>query len=154
MAQRTVLKVDIWCPKCQKKLLQAVSGLEGVNTIDIDATKGLLTVTGEADPYEVIVRARKACKHAEVVTIGPPPAPSRSPKMRSPNKTSPEKRRPNKRSPIARSTRLTTALCVSVLLSSIWTGGTSPMLYALSCNSTPCPFMSISFCNMEILCEI
>ncbi|RVX16426.1 hypothetical protein CK203_006201 [Vitis vinifera] len=138
MAQRTVLKVDIWCPKCQKKLLQAVSGLEGVNTIDIDATKGLLTVTGEADPYEIIVRARKACKHAEVVTIGPPPAPQRSPKMRS----------PKKRSPIKRSPRLTTAVCVSVLLSSIWTSGTSPMFHALSCNSTPCPFMSISFCNL------
>ncbi|XP_034683472.1 heavy metal-associated isoprenylated plant protein 43-like [Vitis riparia] len=89
MAQRTVLKVDIWCPKCQKKLLQAVSGLEGVNTIDIDATKGLLTVTGEADPYEIIVRARKACKHAEVVTIGPPPAPPKKPEKEKPDKKVP-----------------------------------------------------------------
>ncbi|XP_034683471.1 heavy metal-associated isoprenylated plant protein 12-like [Vitis riparia] len=90
MAQRTVLKVDIWCPKCQKKLLQAVSGLEGVNTIDIDATKGLLTVTGEADPYEIIVRARKACKHAEVVTIGPPPAPSKKAGKEKPEQKKPD----------------------------------------------------------------
>ncbi|XP_010649288.1 heavy metal-associated isoprenylated plant protein 43-like [Vitis vinifera] len=95
MAQRTVLKVDIWCPKCQKKLLQAVSGLEGVNTIDIDATKGLLTVTGEADPYEVIVRARKACKHAEVVTIGPPPAPEKKPEKEKPEKEKPDKKVPS-----------------------------------------------------------
>lgn len=34
-----------------------------------------MTVTGDADPYEIIVRIRKAGKHAEVVSIGPPPAP-------------------------------------------------------------------------------
>jgi hypothetical protein len=36
---------------------------------------GTLTVTGDADPYEIIVRTRKAGKFAEVVSIGPPPAP-------------------------------------------------------------------------------
>ncbi|XP_059592579.1 toMV susceptible protein tm-1(GCR26)-like [Vitis vinifera] len=99
MAQRTVLKVDIWCPKCQKKLLQAVSGLEGVNTIDIDATKGLLTVTGEADPYEIIVRARKACKHAEVVTIGPPPGPSKKPEKEKPEQNKPGKEKTEQKKP-------------------------------------------------------
>ena len=70
-------------------------GIAGVNTIDIDATKGLLTVTGEADPYEIIVRARKACKHAEVVTIGPPPAPPKKPENEKPEKEKPDKKVPS-----------------------------------------------------------
>jgi len=75
MVQRTVLKVDISCLKCKKKILKAVTGLEGVDQIEVDAAKGTLTVTGNADPYEIIVRCRKAGKFAEVVSVGPPPAP-------------------------------------------------------------------------------
>ncbi|XP_009340756.1 heavy metal-associated isoprenylated plant protein 12-like [Pyrus x bretschneideri] len=75
MVQRTVLKVDIHCQKCQRKLLKAVSVLEGVDKLEVDAAKGTLTVTGDCDPYEIIVRTRKACKYAEVVSIGPPPKP-------------------------------------------------------------------------------
>ncbi|CAL1391280.1 unnamed protein product [Linum trigynum] len=73
--QRTVLKVDIACVKCKKKLLKAVSAVQGVDRVEIDETKGTLTVTGSGDPYEVIVRARKTGKHVEVVSIGPPPPP-------------------------------------------------------------------------------
>ncbi|KAJ4965494.1 hypothetical protein NE237_017343 [Protea cynaroides] len=76
MAQRTVLKVNIACQRCRKKLLKAVSGLEDVDEIQVDAEKGTLTVTGNADPYEVAVRARTAIRYAEVVTIGPPPNPN------------------------------------------------------------------------------
>lgn len=49
--------------------------IEGVEKIEIDGTKGTLSVTGDADPYEVIVRSRKAGKFVEVVSIGPPAAP-------------------------------------------------------------------------------
>ncbi|GAV90942.1 HMA domain-containing protein [Cephalotus follicularis] len=73
MVQRTVLKVEISCEKCKKQLLKAVSALQGVDKIEIDAAKGTLTVTGDADPYEIIVRARKVGKFAEVISIGPPP---------------------------------------------------------------------------------
>ncbi|XP_058080076.1 heavy metal-associated isoprenylated plant protein 43-like [Magnolia sinica] len=75
MVQRTVLKVDISCQKCKKKILRAVSGLQGVDKIELDAAKGTLTVTGDADPVRVISRARKTGKSAEVISIGPPPAP-------------------------------------------------------------------------------
>ncbi|KAK4346869.1 hypothetical protein RND71_033208 [Anisodus tanguticus] len=78
MVQKTVLKVDVSCDKCKKKILKAVSGLPGVEKIEIDGVKGTLSVTGNADPYEVIVRSRKAGKFAEVVSIGPPPAPTKS----------------------------------------------------------------------------
>ncbi|XXG64846.1 hypothetical protein AAC387_Pa05g2690 [Persea americana] len=75
MVQRTVLKVDISCQKCKKKLLRAVSGLQGVDKIEIDAAKGTLTVTGDADPVDIITRTRRTGKAAEVVSVGPPPPP-------------------------------------------------------------------------------
>lgn len=43
--------------------------------MEVDGAKGTLSVTGDADPYEIIVRARKAGKFAQVVSIGPPPKP-------------------------------------------------------------------------------
>ncbi|KHN36080.1 hypothetical protein glysoja_003203 [Glycine soja] len=72
MVKKTVLKVDISCLKCKRKLLKIVSSLQGVDKIEADEGKGTLTVTGDADPYEIIVRIRKAGKHAEVVSVGPP----------------------------------------------------------------------------------
>lgn len=42
-------------------------------------------MTGDADPYEIIVRTRKAGKFAEVVSIGPPPAPPKKPDEKKPD---------------------------------------------------------------------
>jgi hypothetical protein len=53
--------------------------IAGVDKVEVDAVKGTLTVIGDADPYEIIVRTRKAGKFAEVVSIGPPPAPPKKP---------------------------------------------------------------------------
>lgn len=53
--------------------------LEGVDKIEVDGAKSTLTVTGDADPIEVIVRARKLGKFAEVVSVGPPPPPPPKP---------------------------------------------------------------------------
>ncbi|KAG6773907.1 hypothetical protein POTOM_021251 [Populus tomentosa] len=92
MAQRTVLKVDISCEKCKKKLLKAVSTLEGVDKIEADQAKGTLTVTGNADPYEIIMRTRKTGKHADVVSIGPPPAPPKEDGQKKPEEKKPEKK--------------------------------------------------------------
>ncbi|KAK2998871.1 hypothetical protein RJ639_022881 [Escallonia herrerae] len=100
MVLKTVLKVDITCEKCKKKLLKAVSGLQGVDKIEIDRTKGTLTVTGEADPYEIIVRTKKAGKFVEVVSIGPPPAPPKKPDEKKPDeKKADEKKPPEQKKP-------------------------------------------------------
>ncbi|XP_062143537.1 heavy metal-associated isoprenylated plant protein 43-like [Alnus glutinosa] len=93
MVQRTVLKVDISCLKCKKKLLKAVSALQGVDKVETDAAMGTLTVTGDADPYEIIVRTRKAGKFAEVVSIGPPPAPPKK------DEKKPEEKKPDPKKP-------------------------------------------------------
>lgn len=61
-----------------------------MDQIEVDAAKGTLTVTGNADPYEIIVRCRKAGKFAEVVSVGPPPAP---PKPKQEEKNKPEEKK-------------------------------------------------------------
>ncbi|KAL5215175.1 hypothetical protein ABZP36_004327 [Zizania latifolia] len=78
MSKRTVLKVDTSCVKCKRKVLRAVSGLQGVDKIEIDSEKSTMTVTGSVDPVDVIERTRKAGKRADVLTIGPPPPASSS----------------------------------------------------------------------------
>ncbi|KAM7250082.1 hypothetical protein ACFE04_021965 [Oxalis oulophora] len=83
MVLKTVLKVDISDQKSKKKLLKAVSSLEGVDKIEVDANKGTLTITGDADSYEVILRTKKVGKFFEVVSVGPPPPP---PKPEPPKK--------------------------------------------------------------------
>ncbi|KAH6754875.1 hypothetical protein C2S52_021309 [Perilla frutescens var. hirtella] len=92
MVQKTVLKVHISCEKCKTKLLKAVSGLQGVDKVEVDGAKGTLSVTGDADPYEIIVKTRKAGKFAEVVSIGPPPKPQDDKKKPEPKK--PEEKKP------------------------------------------------------------
>ncbi|OVA08746.1 hypothetical protein BVC80_551g52 [Macleaya cordata] len=47
----------------------------GVDKVEVDAALSTFTVTGDADPYEVVIRARKSIKVVEVVSIGPPPPP-------------------------------------------------------------------------------
>ncbi|XP_052196142.1 heavy metal-associated isoprenylated plant protein 43-like [Diospyros lotus] len=96
MVQRTVLKVDISCHKCKTKLLKAVAGLQGVDKIEVDEAKGTLTVTGDADPYEIIVRTKKAGKFADVVSIGPPPPP---PKPQDDPKKPEQDKKPEQKKP-------------------------------------------------------
>ncbi|PAN40562.1 hypothetical protein GQ55_7G317100 [Panicum hallii var. hallii] len=86
MSKVTVLKVDTSCAKCKRKVLQAVSGLKGVDKIEVDSEKGTMTVTGTVDPVDVIVQARKAGRRASVVTIGPPPKPAEEKKPEQQNK--------------------------------------------------------------------
>ncbi|KAJ6420134.1 hypothetical protein OIU84_030113 [Salix udensis] len=100
MVQRTVLKADISCQKCKKKFLKAVSSLEGVDTIEVDQGKGTLTVTGDADPYDIILRSRKTGKHVEVVSIGPPPAPPKDGGKKKPEEEKkPEEKKPAEKKP-------------------------------------------------------
>ncbi|KAI4381730.1 hypothetical protein MLD38_007777 [Melastoma candidum] len=101
MSKRTVLRVDISCDKCKKKLLKAVSSLEGVDKIEVDPEKGTLTVTGAADPYDVILQARKASSrnYADIVSIGPPPKPEppKKPEEKKPENKKPEENKPEPR---------------------------------------------------------
>ncbi|XP_076897820.1 heavy metal-associated isoprenylated plant protein 43-like [Bidens hawaiensis] len=99
MVQRTVLKVQLSGEKSKKKILTAVSGLQGVDHIEIDVAKGTLTVTGDADPYEIIIRVKKTGKFVEVLTVGPPPAPPKKPEEKKPPEKKPEEKKPPEKKP-------------------------------------------------------
>ncbi|KAM0022253.1 putative heavy metal-associated domain, HMA, heavy metal-associated domain superfamily [Helianthus debilis subsp. tardiflorus] len=99
MVQRTVLKVQLSGEKSKKKILRAVSGLQGVDHIEIDGAKGTLTVTGDADPYEIILRTKKSGKFVEVVTVGPPPAPPKKPEEKKPEEKKPPEKKPEEKKP-------------------------------------------------------
>ncbi|KAJ1273295.1 hypothetical protein BS78_06G269300 [Paspalum vaginatum] len=92
MSKVTVLKVDTSCAKCKRKVLQAVSGLQGVDKIEVDSEKGTMTVTGTVDPVDVIVHTRKAGRRASVLTIGPPPKPAEEKKPAKEEKKPAEKK--------------------------------------------------------------
>lgn len=49
-----------------------MNNFAGVNKVEIDGVKETLTVIGDADPFEVVVQARKVCKFAEIASVGPP----------------------------------------------------------------------------------
>ncbi|TVU16436.1 hypothetical protein EJB05_39999 [Eragrostis curvula] len=91
MSKRTVLKVDTSCAKCKRKVLQAVSGLQGVDKIEVDSENSTMTVTGSVDPVDVIVQARKAGKRASVITVGSPPKPAEEKKPEQQQKKAEEK---------------------------------------------------------------
>lgn len=76
----------------------------GVDKIEVDSSKGTLTVTGDVDPYDVILRARKAGKYAEVMSIGPPPPPP--PKQDGQKKT--EEKKPAEKKPDAKAAQIHT----------------------------------------------
>ncbi|KAL4577654.1 hypothetical protein LXL04_013765 [Taraxacum kok-saghyz] len=99
MVQRTVLKVQLSTDKCKKKILRSVSGLQGVDKIEIDVAKGTVTITGDADPYEIISRTKKAGKFVEVVTVGPPPAPPKKPEEKKPEEKKPPEKKPEEKKP-------------------------------------------------------
>ncbi|OAY83663.1 heavy metal-associated isoprenylated plant protein 43-like [Ananas comosus] len=96
MVKRTVLKVDTSCPKCKQKIMQAVSALEGVDKIEMDSAKSTLTVTGNVDPIDVIVRTRKVGRYAEVISVGPPPKPDE----KKPDEKKPDAKKPDLPPPV------------------------------------------------------
>ncbi|XP_050124618.1 heavy metal-associated isoprenylated plant protein 2-like [Malus sylvestris] len=74
MSKKTVVSVELMCPKCRKKVMKLIATVEGVASIVLDPSKNTVTVTGEADPVKIIKKVRKLRKNAAVVSIGPPQA--------------------------------------------------------------------------------
>ncbi|CAL9154145.1 unnamed protein product, partial [Musa hybrid cultivar] len=64
--QACVLKVNICCDGCQKKVKKLLQKIEGVYTTTIDAEERKVTVTGNVDPAVLITKLRKAGKHARL----------------------------------------------------------------------------------------
>lgn len=89
--KKTEVKVSINCHKCKKEVLNAVTKLQGVDQVTVDAAKGMLTVVGEVDPVCVVSKVRKTGKNAEIMSVGPPKKPDPPPKTETPKPKSPKK---------------------------------------------------------------
>ncbi|URD81166.1 heavy metal-associated domain containing protein [Musa troglodytarum] len=67
--QTCVVKVNICCDGCQKKVKKVLHKIDGVYTTTIDVENRKVTVTGNVDPAILIRKLRKAGKHAELWSV-------------------------------------------------------------------------------------
>ncbi|EHA8591541.1 heavy metal-associated isoprenylated plant protein 32 [Cocos nucifera] len=65
-ARTCVLKVNIHCDGCKKKVKKLLHKIEGVYLTNIDAEQGKVTVSGNVDPAILLKKLNKAGKHAEL----------------------------------------------------------------------------------------
>ncbi|XP_039020993.1 heavy metal-associated isoprenylated plant protein 43-like [Hibiscus syriacus] len=140
MVKKTVLKVDISCHKSRKKLLKAISGLQ--DKIEVDGGKRTTSVTGDADPYEIIVRTSKVGKHVDlhegglrVLHVRPPPQPPKEPQKKPEEKKAEPKKDDKKTDPLIMPhfhNPLTCPVCHRMHV--VYT---EPTQDALSCNNKP-----------------
>lgn len=64
--QTCVLKVNIHCDGCKRKVKKILQKIDGVYTTSIDSEQGKVTVSGNVDPATLIKKLAKSGKHAEV----------------------------------------------------------------------------------------
>ncbi|KEH36770.1 heavy metal-associated isoprenylated plant protein 33 [Medicago truncatula] len=64
--QKCVLKVNMHCDGCKKKVKKTLQKIDGVYTIEIDIEQGKVIVAGNIDPDVLIKKLAKSKKHAEL----------------------------------------------------------------------------------------
>ncbi|XP_074316602.1 heavy metal-associated isoprenylated plant protein 43-like [Silene latifolia] len=70
--KRTQLKIIDSGRRNRNEILTAVAKLEGVDKLEMDASKGVLTVVGEVEPVPIFMALKKICVKSEILTVGPP----------------------------------------------------------------------------------
>ncbi|CAO2203037.1 unnamed protein product [Urochloa humidicola] len=67
--QKTVLRADLIGSSCKMAILSTVAKLEGIMSMDIDAENCTLTVVGAVDPVAIVLKLKKACLKAEIISV-------------------------------------------------------------------------------------
>uniref|UniRef100_A0A7C8ZPT1 HMA domain-containing protein n=1 Tax=Opuntia streptacantha TaxID=393608 RepID=A0A7C8ZPT1_OPUST len=73
--KKTVVKVPITSQRCQTDIMKAVAKLNGVEKIEVDASRGTLIIVGEVEPVPIFKRLTKIGKTPEIISVGPSPPP-------------------------------------------------------------------------------
>ncbi|XP_074570443.1 heavy metal-associated isoprenylated plant protein 3-like [Curcuma longa] len=79
-----VLKVDMHCEGCSKKVVKSVRGVQGVEAVMADAGIGKLTVVGKLDPWKLRDHV-EAKSHKKVDLISPTNFPKNADTARKPS---------------------------------------------------------------------
>ncbi|XP_010501660.1 PREDICTED: probable serine/threonine-protein kinase samkC [Camelina sativa] len=65
-----ILKVDLkCCTGCQKKASIKLKSISGVNEVEYDSEKGLMTVTGDVEPMDLVRKLNKCGKETELFSV-------------------------------------------------------------------------------------
>ncbi|KAJ1283083.1 hypothetical protein BS78_03G101300 [Paspalum vaginatum] len=67
--KKIVIKADLVGTKCKSEILAAVSKLQGIKSMEIDAEKCTLTVVGTVDPVCIVHKLKKKCFAASIVSV-------------------------------------------------------------------------------------
>ncbi|XP_021775347.1 heavy metal-associated isoprenylated plant protein 39-like [Chenopodium quinoa] len=70
--KRTVIKVAIINKKCQTDIMKAVAKIDGIEKLEVDVSKGTLTIIGEVEPVPIFKKLKKIGKAPEIISVGPP----------------------------------------------------------------------------------
>lgn len=89
----TVLKVDMHCEACAKKVVKALTGFQGVENVAVDRKTNKVVVKGKnADPTKLCQRIQKKSGRKAQILISPLPTP---PDQKQPNDNDDNKHGPN-----------------------------------------------------------
>ncbi|XP_066328539.1 heavy metal-associated isoprenylated plant protein 20-like [Miscanthus floridulus] len=65
LVQTVELRVRMDCERCEREVKKALSGMRGVQHVEVNRLQQKVTVTGEVDPVAVLRRAQSTGKKAE-----------------------------------------------------------------------------------------
>ncbi|KAK2653987.1 hypothetical protein Ddye_013843 [Dipteronia dyeriana] len=74
--KKAVMKLELHDERAKKKAMRTVSGMTGVDSIQMDMKDRKLTVVGDIDPVDIVSKLRKLC-HTEIVSVGPSKEPEK-----------------------------------------------------------------------------